>query len=1701
MMESNFTFIKDVLPEAYNIAYGLEQDIIRDIPSSGEDFGQFLELIVNDMLEKKLRKITDRYVLFSERVRKLFNNNPRIISDSFKDKLKHAYGKRSKCVHVDPETNVTFKPPTSFYVKFVREIFYIAVLYYRVVEDEFFEAPDYVPPYKLDRLKYEDLTEEGQHQFDLFIKHMQEGRNPADFMEELFSKPVETSENVISEESKIIETEGLKENIEVSDLECGIIADGAGNITKAETPISLDDFSKFLKAIKISNKEKLLTKCLVCGNETDDSNVCYDCLKKIYFSTTLKRIYRNINDDSFTKEDLVNLGYSESDSNELMNIFNDYSLIKDSSGKFVFNSNDVETFLYLDKVADIEDLFVSYYNEKISSKEISESEFYHLGKAGNKIFNRFYVISSNIKFNRYIKDLTEDVDPEEAQDKNYISNEAIVNWYDERINRFIQSKEESSEENTNFIQKFILITEILMNKWLVFRADNLTNKEINDKLGLSREITNFWLKKASQYKFNEEYEIFDTFSRKKELVDMDLILKSISDDKSREEIANDANVKISDLNNYYEWGMKKIEPYVSFYNEFKYNYVYNRMVMYIDNLKDVLKSSEARLKTKISLEELQDWYNQGKIDFVTADSSTERFINFFFFRTIILSNHWLNLRRDSYSVQEASDEIEVSVEEVYEWLDFGSKNEYENLDGYQLFRNFFINHQEIVIDSIINSLNEGNSLEEAAAKEDLTVEDLDAFYELGRELTDEELDEFDNIFYNGEDEIYSLKSSESDRYPYNKYSEYMDNVYYPQRRAVYLKLLSDGQSKANAARLCALDIEEIDDWYAQGKHGKSEYSDFYNEYLKIKIGNYENNLIKGKSKKDALKSAGLEENEISSHEDEINESLLKKRMDIVLKEIKLGKDITKITRKLKLSQSDIFEWFEKGLNGEADYINFCREYKENYIIPGCEVVSSYFAKGLNKKNAIKRLKKEHRTFTIEDIEYWQSLGLLKDEDYYKDKKSSIDDIIENEEAIEVEEIGVIKELPKELLALSKNSLSLLDYKPQLIVDDDSCAESKVRLNYINLTNSFELTDKFKSIIQENYVEIEYSKRLQSAYLDILHYEGFNDYENIWHWVVKKADNPDFDIETIPKKEISEDKIVKSLIGSVVEEEGLPVSPTGTDSTEEIISDESYSGEESSSKSNPLDILDDYDWEEDELKDDEERKKDYDLVTQFIDELGREEDIFDGFIGAEDEKIESSSFIESSSYVEEPIIEGAGSSSIVEAASTCSNEEFLQSLNQKVKSLFGDKVINKELTKKIKEEYNLPHYVIEFIIDKFSENGIDYESIVKVLKYSFKSLPKPSVFEVVDKVSVKLFYKQDKYIAKFYNLGYNLEIDPSYPFQYEKLLSGDVWAYVKLNNEGKMTIEDLELIEGPYFRVDYIIDKRKEFTKDEWIDLILNSCGINSTSLCFNTKLLLLMRLIPFVEKNFYLCEISDKKSLKDIFYRNISFNNFNVNESLYGLFYNQQKHKKGAISYFDSISINQFANIVDINKKDNMINYMVKKDMTLKDSYSSSSLIFSNDSNEYIIDFIKSSEKSNRLVNSILCDEEFLESIHCIIPSFDNDEFNNLSKKDNMLSEDYGFNNIVLSEYFSKLRALDCTGLYGKYFRLGEGANISDFNSIKLMSSALIKILYPDQIYYKEDIREIIEICIKSRKIIKKILNQDADLSYVDLESSEEIFI
>ena len=276
------------------------------------------------------------------------------------------------------------------------------------------------------------------------------------------------------------------------------------------------------------------------------------------------------------------------------------------------------------------------------------------------------------------------------------------------------------------------------------------------------------------------------------------------------------------------------------------------------------------------------------------------------------------------------------------------------------------------------------------------------------------------------------------------------------------------------------------------------------------------------------------------------------------------------------------------------------------------------------------------------------------------------------------------------------------------------------------------------------------------------------------------------------------------------------------------------------------------------------------------------------------------------------------------------------LNYKLKLYFEGRVVRKDLTKKIKEGANVPVYVLEYLLGKYcstDESLIDegVQTVKSILANNYvrpdesqlilSKLREQGSYSVIDKVTVKLNYKYNRYEAAFSNLGLkDVPIDDVYPSKYERLLGGDIWCMInfeyyfddadRISNPFK--IKQLLPIQIPNLDLDEIIDNRKNFTKEEWIDLLLRSCGMEPTQFDNRVKWLLLTRILPLVENNFNLCELGPRGTGKSHIYKEISPNSILVSggqTTVANLFYNMQTKQIGLIGMWDCVAFDEVAGI------------------------------------------------------------------------------------------------------------------------------------------------------------------------------------------------
>lgn len=229
---------------------------------------------------------------------------------------------------------------------------------------------------------------------------------------------------------------------------------------------------------------------------------------------------------------------------------------------------------------------------------------------------------------------------------------------------------------------------------------------------------------------------------------------------------------------------------------------------------------------------------------------------------------------------------------------------------------------------------------------------------------------------------------------------------------------------------------------------------------------------------------------------------------------------------------------------------------------------------------------------------------------------------------------------------------------------------------------------------------------------------------------------------------------------------------------------------------------------------------------------------------------------------------------------------MKALDIKLNEHFGGKVVRKDLTKLVKGNAIVPIYVLEYLLGQYCATNDEetiiqgVETVKKVIAQHFvhrdeAQIIKSTVREkgshrIIDKISVKLNDKQDQYEAYFANLGLSrIPISDAIIREHQKLLSSGVWCILTLaylsndeKNSSPWIIESIKPIQISVSDLDEYKEGRKAFSKEEWMDVLLQTMGLNPEEFTFRSKLLQLTRLVPFVENNYNLIELGPQRNRK-----------------------------------------------------------------------------------------------------------------------------------------------------------------------------------------------------------------------------------------------
>ncbi|HDY8317589.1 TPA: protease Lon-related BREX system protein BrxL [Klebsiella pneumoniae] len=465
--------------------------------------------------------------------------------------------------------------------------------------------------------------------------------------------------------------------------------------------------------------------------------------------------------------------------------------------------------------------------------------------------------------------------------------------------------------------------------------------------------------------------------------------------------------------------------------------------------------------------------------------------------------------------------------------------------------------------------------------------------------------------------------------------------------------------------------------------------------------------------------------------------------------------------------------------------------------------------------------------------------------------------------------------------------------------------------------------------------------------------------------------------------------------------------------------------------------------------------------------------------------------------------------------------------------FRGRVVRKDLTKQLKEGANVPVYVLEYLLgmycasddDQIVEQGL--QNVKRILADNYvrpdeaekvKSLIRErGSYKIIDKVSVKLNQKKDVYEAQLSNLGIkDALVPPQMVKDNEKLLTGGIWCMITVNyffEEGQKTspfsLMTLKPIQMPNMGMEEVFTARTHFNRNQWIDVLLRSVGMEPANIEQRTKWHLITRMIPFVENNYNICELGPRGTGKSHVYKECSPNSLLVSggqTTVANLFYNMASRQIGLVGMWDVVAFDEVAGIT-FKDKDGV---QIMKDYMASGSFSrgrdsiegKASMVFVGNINQSVETLVKTSHLLAPFPAAMI-DTAFFDRFHAYIPGWEIPKM-----RPEFFTNRYGLITDYLAEYMREMRKRSFSDAIDKFYKLGNNLNQRDVIAVRRTVSGLLKLLHPNGSYSKEDVRVCLTYAMEARRRVKEQLKKlggleffDVNFSYIDNETLEEFFV
>lgn len=481
---------------------------------------------------------------------------------------------------------------------------------------------------------------------------------------------------------------------------------------------------------------------------------------------------------------------------------------------------------------------------------------------------------------------------------------------------------------------------------------------------------------------------------------------------------------------------------------------------------------------------------------------------------------------------------------------------------------------------------------------------------------------------------------------------------------------------------------------------------------------------------------------------------------------------------------------------------------------------------------------------------------------------------------------------------------------------------------------------------------------------------------------------------------------------------------------------------------------------------------------------------------------------------------------------------MDALDKKTVELFPGRVVRKDLVNLLKGQINVPNYVLEYLLGKYCASDDEQvitaglQEVKRILMEHYVRPDQTELFKakvrergkhrVIDKVKVRLVETEDKYWASLTNLQIDrVHIREDLVLRYERLLGGGIWAVVDLVYDPELihrgevrpfVIEEIRPIQlASSDLIHEFKERRSAFSKNEWLDLLLRSIGLEPTNLSYRLKMLYLVRLIPLVENNYNLVEFGPRGTGKSYVYREISPYAILVSGgdvTIPTLFFSLAgRGRVGLVGLWDVVAFDEVAGLTRL-ANPQAINLL--KDYMESGSFSRgreevtalASLVFIGNINLDVETALRTSHLFTPFPAEMQ-DLAFLDRFHSYLPGWEMPKLTS-----SLLTKHYGLVVDYLAEVFRELRKISLADAIDPYFSLGNALNRRDEKAVRKTVSGLLKLLHPDGNWTKSDLEEYLCLALELRRRVKEQLRRmggveywNTSLSFVDKSTHEEKFV